>query len=63
MHARGAAAGGAKALEGYKAELREFRGLQRELEQWTGAFRAKHARKPSLADVEATGALPQNAQR
>lgn len=64
VHARAASAGGAKgklrdpkALEGYKAELREFRALQRELEQWTGAFRAKHARKPSLGDVEATGAL------
>ena len=44
------------ALEGYKAELREFRMLQAELGQWTEAFRAKHGRKPALPDVEATGA-------
>ncbi|BDA41451.1 hypothetical protein COCOBI_02-2310 [Coccomyxa sp. Obi] len=41
-------------LSTYKSELREFRALQEELEPWTAAFKAKHARKPCLADVEST---------
>ncbi|CAL8461828.1 g1359 [Coccomyxa elongata] len=41
-------------LSTYKSELREFRALQEELEPWTEAFKAKHARKPCLADVEST---------
>jgi hypothetical protein len=44
------------ALEGYKAELREFRALQAELAPWTAAFQAQHGCKPALKDVEATGA-------
>lgn len=43
-------------MNGYKAELREFRALQEELEPWTAAFKAKHGRKPCLADVENTRA-------
>ena len=43
-------------LSTYKSELREFRALQEELEPWTEAFKAKHARKPCLADVESTRA-------
>ena len=41
-------------LGSYKAELREFRALQQELEPWTEAFREQHNCKPSLADVQAT---------
>lgn len=41
-------------LGSYKAELREFRALQQELEPWTEAFREQHKCKPSLADVQAT---------
>ncbi len=43
-------------LSTYKSELREFRALQEELEPWTEAFKAKHARKPCLVDVESTRA-------
>ena len=46
-------------LGSYKAELREFRALQQELEPWVAAFKEQHARKPMLADVHATReALP-----
>ena len=41
-------------LGSYKAELREFRALQEELEPWTEAFKEQHKRKPTLADVQAT---------
>ena len=41
-------------LGSYKAELREFRALQQELEPWVAAFKEQHARKPMLADVHAT---------
>ena len=41
-------------LGSYKAELREFRALQEELQPWTDAFKEQHARKPTLADVQAT---------
>ena len=41
-------------LSSYKAELREFRALQEELEPWTEAFKEQHQRKPTLADVQAT---------
>ena len=41
-------------LGSYKAELREFRALQEELEPWTEAFKEQHQRKPTLADVQAT---------
>jgi hypothetical protein len=41
-------------LSSYKAELREFRALQEELEPWTEAFREQHKCKPTLADVQAT---------
>ncbi|KAL3157116.1 hypothetical protein ABBQ38_001361 [Trebouxia sp. C0009 RCD-2024] len=42
-------------MTAYKAELREYRLLQEELGPWTQAFKAQHARKPTLADVERTG--------
>ncbi len=47
-------------LGSYKAELREFRALQEELQPWTDAFKEQHKRKPTLADVQATreGPLP-----
>lgn len=38
----------------YKALLREYRSLQKELMPWMTAFEAKHLRKPHLSDVEAT---------
>ena len=45
-------------LGSYKAELREFRSLQQELEPWVEAFKEQHARKPMLADVHATREAP-----
>ena len=45
-------------LGSYKAELREFRALQQELEPWVEAFKEQHARKPMLADVHATREAP-----
>ncbi len=45
-------------LGGYKAELREFRALQEELQPWTDAFKEQHSRKPTLADVQATREHP-----
>lgn len=45
-------------LGSYKAELREFRALQEELEPWTQAFKEDQGRKPTLADVQATRERP-----
>ena len=45
-------------LGSYKAELREFRALQEELEPWVEAFKEQHSRKPLLADVHATREAP-----
>ena len=45
-------------LGSYKAELREFRALQEELQPWTDAFKEQHQRKPTLADVQATREAP-----
>lgn len=45
-------------LGSYKAELREFRALQEELQPWTDAFKEEHQRKPTLADVQATRGAP-----
>lgn len=42
-------------LNGFKAQLHEYRVLQEELEPWTKAFTAQHGRKPRLMDVERTG--------
>ena len=44
-----------QALNAFKAELREFRALQDELSPWTEAFVERHGRKPTPADVQATG--------
>lgn len=44
----------AEVLKSYKVQLREYRALQEEISPWTNAFRNRHGRKPTLADVEAT---------
>eukprot|EP00210_Caulerpa_lentillifera_P001354 g1302.t1 len=41
-------------LNMYKALLKEYRCLQKELKPWMTAFEAKNFRKPHLVDVEAT---------
>ncbi|XP_075263778.1 uncharacterized protein LOC142355534 [Convolutriloba macropyga] len=41
-------------MNSYKAQLREYRNLQEELQPWTTAFTTKEGRKPTLEDVEAT---------
>eukprot|EP00884_Botryococcus_braunii_P016375 jgi/Botrbrau1/3420/Bobra.139_1s0001.1 len=42
-------------LEGYMAQLAEYRALQQELQSWVTAFEAQHHRKPSMKDVDRTG--------
>ena len=45
----------AQILAEYKAELREYRALQEELQPWSSAFQEKHGRKPGMQDVAGTG--------
>lgn len=45
-------------VQGFVAQLREFRALQQELAPWTDKFKAKHGRRPRFEDVENTGRRP-----